>query len=608
MGVLAQWRDRGGDDALRYVLVGDAGDIVNPHAALALGDVEVLAAQLDALRRGRAVPVGFGQPAAIVEMRLVVIGIGVFVQVAADHRLRLVPFGDAHRLDVALLADPGVVANEIDEIGPEQQQLRHDRVVVVFFGDVAVGAGLGLGAPLGVGIMRRESLARIAGGRNRRLLHIDVVAVDVGRRKHQCRARGDRRNDIAFDRAVQPELEHVLARDLRVVGRKVAGLAALVMMPRGLLVCFDRQMAAAAARRPRGMAGVARHLVVGVGQAGRRNTRAPLHRGARRHQLGARRPRVVFGIRGVDRVLDERHFPFEAGVERRALIELGTAPFEAGPAVGGAQHGEVGAAGRRRRPVGAQVGQCSRGAVAVGAGDLDRRLHLAIDMAVAVSVIGEMAVDAMHAEIDMDRVEMHRLLEFLRVVGRDDVVGVVEQVALAVAFVDGAEIPAVSVVVGELGVLELRVELADLGAEFGIGPFAANHRPLGIAFECRAHLVAGRVFLPLRPHLRCRGLVIPHRVAEHAVQKQIRLMHVADHALACRDRGGHDMAQRMSGLAFADGRVDAEAGAAVAERGIGAALLDVAVVGVDDMAGGAARIAVVAGVVVGAEEPGCRDR
>ena len=56
---------------------------------------------------------------------------------------------------------------------------------------------------------------------------------------------------LPFDRAVPAELEHVVARDLRVVGRVVARLAALVVMALGLPVRLDRQVAAAAARRPR---------------------------------------------------------------------------------------------------------------------------------------------------------------------------------------------------------------------------------------------------------------------------------------------------------------------------------------------------------------------
>jgi hypothetical protein len=40
-------------------------------------------------------------------------------------------------------------------------------------------------------------------------------------------------------------------------------------------------------------------------------------------------------------------------------------------------------------------------------------------MAVAVRVLREMAVDALHADVDMDRRQMHGLLELLRVVVDD---------------------------------------------------------------------------------------------------------------------------------------------------------------------------------------------
>jgi len=57
-----------------------------------------------------------------------------------------------------LQSGPGVHADEIDVIGAEQQQLRHDRVVVVLGREVAIGAGLGLLGAHGVGEMRGEGL------------------------------------------------------------------------------------------------------------------------------------------------------------------------------------------------------------------------------------------------------------------------------------------------------------------------------------------------------------------------------------------------------------------------------------------------------------------
>ena len=186
----------------------------------------------------------------LVDVHPVEVRIGVAVQVGADHRLRLVPFGDPGRLEAALHAGPGVQADEVHEVRPVQQQLRHDRIVVVRLADVAVGAGLRLGPADGVREVRREGLAREAGGGDRRLLDVDPLAIDVGRGQDERRGRADRRDDIVLGRLVTAELEHVVARDLRIVGREVARLLALIMVDRGAVVRLDRQVAAGAARRP----------------------------------------------------------------------------------------------------------------------------------------------------------------------------------------------------------------------------------------------------------------------------------------------------------------------------------------------------------------------
>ena len=150
--------------------------------------------------------------------------------------------------------------------------------------EVAVGAGLGLGAPHGVREMRREGLARKARGRDRRLLDVDPLAVDVGRGQDQRRGRADRGDDVALAGLVAAELEHVVARDLRVVGREVARLLAFIMVGGGAPVRLDRQVAAAAARRPAQVAGEAGHLAVGMGElaVGRRRSRTGSGRSRRR--------------------------------------------------------------------------------------------------------------------------------------------------------------------------------------------------------------------------------------------------------------------------------------------------------------------------------------
>src|SRR3546814_12756176 len=85
-------------------------------------------------------------------------------------------------------------------------------------------------------------------------------------------------------------------------------------------------MAAAAARRPRQVAGETGHAVVAVGAVGLRHPRPPGEAavvGARaRHQLGARRFGIEMRPRR-HRLLDEADLPFALGVADRALDQSG---------------------------------------------------------------------------------------------------------------------------------------------------------------------------------------------------------------------------------------------------------------------------------------------
>ena len=66
------------------------------------------------------------------------------------------------------------------------------------------------------------------------------------------------------------------------------------------------------------------------------------------------------------------------------------------------------------------------------------------------------------------------------------------------------------------------------------------------------------------------------------------------------------VADRVAGLGLADGRVHGLSSAVVTERRIRPRVARVAVIGVDDVAGCAARLAVVPGLIVRAHEPGER--
>src|SRR4028118_2073140 len=90
--------------------------------------------------------------------------------------------------------------------------------------------------------MRCESLRRKAGRADRRLLDVNALPVDVGGAQDERRTRPDGCYDITFGRLVAAELEHVVASDLGIVGREIAGLGAFILVAPGLPVRLDRQM------------------------------------------------------------------------------------------------------------------------------------------------------------------------------------------------------------------------------------------------------------------------------------------------------------------------------------------------------------------------------
>jgi len=90
--------------------------------------------------------------------------------------------------------------------------------------------------------------------------------------------------------------------------------------------------------------------------------------------------------------------------------------------------------------------------VAIDATDLDGGTRLIIEYARAVTVLSEMAIDAVHAFFKMDVLQVDGLLKLVRVVSRDDAVGGVQQIAFAVLFIDVFEHPAMAVRIGTLHV------------------------------------------------------------------------------------------------------------------------------------------------------------
>ena len=90
----------------------------------------------------------------------------------------------------------------------------------------------------------------------------------------------------------------------------------------------------------------------------------------------------------------------------------------------------------------------------------------------------EMAIAALHSVREMHVLQMNGLRKFLRIVMRDHVVIQIEQVAFAIVFEDGAKNPAVSVIIGELRVLQLRIQFGDAFEKILDRPKVRAPRPL----------------------------------------------------------------------------------------------------------------------------------
>src|SRR5262249_56688551 len=89
----------GGDAPFGEVLVTHVGDVEAPDPGRAGGGVEKFPPLLQREDFPAVVVPGFGEFEVALLVLLVVGGVGEFMQKAAEHRLRLVPLGDADRLE-----------------------------------------------------------------------------------------------------------------------------------------------------------------------------------------------------------------------------------------------------------------------------------------------------------------------------------------------------------------------------------------------------------------------------------------------------------------------------------------------------------------------------
>ena len=108
------------------------------------------------------------------------------------------------------------------------------------------------------------------------------------------------------------------------------------------------------------------------------------------------------------------------------------------------------------------------------------------------------------------------------------------------------------------------------------------------------------------PHERRVGFVIPHRVAEVGIHKHVWLVHVANHALACRYGACELVFEWVPGCTVGNCRVVADRLTAMTVFRIRTRVARIAIIGVNNMARRATGRTVIAGLIVGAKEPGKR--
>src|SRR5436189_5597611 len=122
---------------------------------------------------------------------------------------------------------------------------------------------------------------------------------------------------------------------------------------------------------------------------------------------------------------------------------------------------------------------------------------------------------------------MHGLRELLRIVIVDLVVVEIEQVALPIMFENRAEDPAVSVIIGELGVLKLRIHFRDLVEKSFVAPKSARSGGLGI-FRCRSdERSIRRIVLFLRLHQLAVRFLLPPALTDTRADEESSLLPAA---------------------------------------------------------------------------------
>ena len=127
------------------------------------------------------------------------------------------------------------------------------------------------------------------------------------------------------------QLEHIVARNLRIIGREIARLFAFIMMGSRFPVRFNRQVASATAGRPAQVAGETRHLAFFVREIIVRDSCSKFELASIRarfaHELGTRSLKIETRVLRIDRVFNQTHAPFQLWIEDGTLNEVARPVF-----------------------------------------------------------------------------------------------------------------------------------------------------------------------------------------------------------------------------------------------------------------------------------------
>src|SRR5215510_4267708 len=257
-------------------------------------------------------------------------------------------------------------------------------------------------------------------------------------------------------------------------------------------------------------------------------------------------------------------------------------------------------------------------AVTIYAIDLNCCSNFPVQLSIAVVVLFEVTINAVHALFFVNVLHVNRnavspgavaywfidrSLEFFVGQFTDRIVLGIEKIAFSVVFENIAIYPTVSIEICKLSVFQLRIHVvADLLQEVEFAPLAPERRLFRVPQDCVSSLFRTELSFLLRIHLVAVCLEIPPHRTEIRVQHCCPGMHMTDDTLARRNRPGELVFDGMSGLTPRDGRISAGAFARVAEGSIRPGFERIAIIRVDYMASRTSTRSIISRLVVRSHE------